>query len=54
MAADKSRFMMILHRAGKMNFQPVRRRKREEKKLVLLAHETLAASVNSPNGFNLS
>jgi hypothetical protein len=54
MAADKSRFMMILRRAGGMKFQPSADGSTKEKKLVLLAHETLAASVNSPNDFNLS
>jgi len=46
--------MMNLRRAGGMKFQPSADGNAKEKKLFSLAHGTLAASVNSPNGFNLS
>jgi hypothetical protein len=40
MAADKSRFMMILRRAGTMKFQPPADGNTKEKKQFSLAHET--------------
>jgi hypothetical protein len=52
MAADKSRFMMNLRRAGRMQFQPSADGNRRKSRFSL-AHETLRAGELS-NGFNLS